>query len=31
MTGSAQEFEALIEAESQKYGKLIREAGITVE
>ena len=31
MTGSAQEFEALIQAESQKYSKLIQEAGIQVE
>jgi len=31
MGGSAKEFEALIETESDKYGKLIREAAITVE
>jgi tripartite-type tricarboxylate transporter receptor subunit TctC len=31
MTGSPEEFEALLQAESEKYGNLIREAGITVE
>jgi len=31
MAGSAKEFEALMEAESAKYGKLIQEAGIKVE
>ena len=31
MAGSAREFDSLMEAESRKYGNLIREAGITVE
>jgi tripartite-type tricarboxylate transporter receptor subunit TctC len=31
MSGSAKEFDALMEAESQKYGKPIKEAAITVE
>jgi tripartite-type tricarboxylate transporter receptor subunit TctC len=31
MTGSAEEFEALIQSDSEKYGNLIREAGIKVE
>jgi tripartite-type tricarboxylate transporter receptor subunit TctC len=31
MTGTAKEFENLITAEAERYGKLIREAGITVE